>query len=218
MSIPLYFAMPWEASGSCEANQKAQLGFCFHNDAALSVPEQIIPNCPIIINDANLPKQIPGQTTISNIIALSSCGCILDFERKPSDWSRSFIKDLELQLPETSLFAVPSAYYQFTKRAAAIIPTDKPVNSWTQFCRKIQAQYNKWMLEIIPQNKTVSQNIRSGKPQKVSDSVCFCRSENNVISYYDTFETVLSKLEIAEYYGCIAGIGLHYELENLKNK
>lgn len=216
MSIPLYYAMPFEAFREGLTIKSAQLDFCFYKDGTLSVPKQIIPNSPIIINDAFSPAQIPEQATISHIISLSSHGCFLDFERPPSDWSISLLKGLRSQLPVQRILAVPPAYAPYAENSAIIIAINHPVNNWTQFCRRQQQTYKKWMLEIIPYKTTIPKNTKNVKTHTICKAVCICRTDNNGVSYFDTMETILSKLEIAEYYGCIAGIGLLHELEELE--
>ena len=121
MSIPLYFAMSWEAAQNHSAAYKAQLGFGFQKDGTLFVPEQSILNAPIVLNDAIVPQCMPGKITINRLAGLCRRGCFFDFERPASNWSIRLFKELQAYLDANSLLAVPQEYVKFAPQAAVIV-------------------------------------------------------------------------------------------------
>lgn len=216
MSIPLYFAMSWEASQTHSAAHKAQLGFGFQKGGTLFVPEHSIANAPIVINDAIVPQCSLDKNTIRRLADLCKRGCFFDFERPVSDWSIRIFKELQPCLDENLFLAVPQAYAGFAHYAAAIVSVPELPNNWTQFCKKQQEAYNKWVWEVIPYQKTVPMPAGKIKAGTIKNANCCCRQTKDKLLYYDTMETIFSKLEIAQYYGCIAGIGLSMELDCVK--
>lgn len=209
--------MSWEASETHNAAKKAQLGFGFHKDGTLSLPERLIQNAPIVINDAIVPNCLPEESTLDHLAALCCHGCFFDFERPASKWSTYLIKSLKMKCNPNVLFAVPQSYAEASQSAVKIVLLNRPINNWTRFCKHQHEAYGCWAWEIIPCKKTVpiSFNQKLSNEKIKNTNYRCCKTQNSIV-FYDTMETIKSKLEIAAYYGCIAGIGLYSELDEME--
>ncbi len=209
MSIPVYLAVNYEENVQDSKNIIAQVGFGFHPNGSVRIPQQIIPNSVAVIDDLFLPN-----FTASAVHLLKdkiTHGCILDFERSPSPRHKKMIQNLQ----DRKIISLPAQFHSLSPSALPIISCSEPCNSWLQFLNETHHRYPcGWVLEITPWY-----HLRDGVVNKnegyLQHALCRFRRERNKILYYDTKETLAKKMNLAEQNGCKSVIVLQSDIKKL---
>lgn len=209
LSIIIYLAIKGEESKNISEKRLAQVGFGFYPDGSVRLPERIVTNAVAVIDDRFLPKI--SDSAMLQLKSKVNHGCILDFEREPSEAHFKWMQ----RLADRRIIALPERFSQKMPQALPIVSCPEPCNSWAQFAKNAHARHPKgWMLELIPWHET---KVGSGVPADgfLSDSVCRFRRTEKGILYYDTAETLRQKLTVAQNHGCRAAIILHSDCPDL---
>lgn len=209
MSIPVYLAVNHEENVNHPKKLLCQIGFGFHSNGSVRTPVQIMPNTIVIIDDLYLPNFSPSA--IHLLRDKISNGCILDFERRPSQLHKKLIQTLF----DKKILAVPSEFHTFAPTALPIINCLEPCNNWSEFLKTTQNRFpSGWMLELTPwyHTREASANSAAGYLQH---ALCRFRQEKDQLLYYDTKETLSKKITLAERFNCKGVIVLYSDLKNL---
>ena len=213
MSIPFYFAAEENEALPQKSRRYAQLGFGFHEDGSLRLPERSIPGAPAVINDRFLPAKAPGSSVLDTLAEACASGCFLDFERPVSEVSAAIAVGLQRRL--RAKMTVPRALRSLCPEADVQIP-GLLCNNWERFVRDVRAEYgDRWVLEIIPWRRRTPFPVTGSLTGCLRTALCDYRVENGSATFYDTEASVKEKLAIAERYGCQAGITLLREYEQI---
>ncbi len=209
MSIPLYFAASCKESVTFSAAKALPFGCGMTKAGDFRMPENFWSGVPLLLDDA-VPA-LPNSKSLQKLKELCSHGCILDFERPVSNFHLALIRKLsDMKIAPLWL---PERFSIYEPKAVTIISHNLPHNSWIQFCTGLQARYpNRWALELQPLNCTKKlPQIQKSRVIYLESAVCQCKIEADSITYYDTQQTLLKKLHIAEKYGCQGAIALWSE-------
>lgn len=215
MSIPLYFAMHWDETAESGITQKAQLGFRFRRDGTLLLPQKLLADAPVILDDSSVPAALPDKDILQMLSKIGRNGIFLDFERPKSAWSIALLHMLNDALPQDIPLFVPESYANLLPRASVVVTVTQPPNHWSRFCKTQQEKYKRWGWEVVPCRQKLRLSQESFKSGTLEYAGCLCRQENGMLIYYDTMQTIRSKLEIAACYGCTCAIGLYSELKQI---
>lgn len=214
MPIPLYYAANWKEIVNNSKKRWAQTGFGFNADGSARIPQHVVPGMPCVIDDAVLPAI--SEEAVQALSQYCVNGCYLDFERPVSERHSSLLRLLRGRTSRSKLFAVPARFAAEGMLPVLSCPT--PCNSWEAFLSSAERRFpTGWMLELIPWDRFVpGTGGNAALPAKrLSQAVCFLRTEKNGVRYYDTPETLQAKLSMAERRRCAAAIGLYQELAAL---
>lgn len=216
MSIPFYFAAEEQDVITEDGKQCAQLGFGFFEDGTLRLPERQISGAPAVVNDWFLPEAVPFNEILDRLAEACGNGCFLDFERPLNEVSAAIAVGLRQRLGDN--MTVPPTLHALCPEASVQIP-GLLCNNWERFVQSVQAQYGtRWVLEIIPWEHCVPISSKESKNGFLQTAICCWQTEDGILRYYDTEETIAKKLAIAEDYGCRAGIMLLQDFENMKGR
>lgn len=216
MPIPFYFAAEENEVIPESGKRFAQLGFGFYEDGTLCLPERYIPDAPAIINDCFLPETVPSPTVLDRLAEACGNGCFLDFERPVNEVSAAIAVGLRQRLG--AKMTVPPTLHALCPDASVQIPGVLR-NNWTRFVQDMQAQYvARWVLEIIPWEHCVPIKRKETSKGFLQTASCCWKTENGILQYFDTEETIAKKLAVAEAYGCRAGIILLRDFERMKGR
>lgn len=213
MSIPLYFAMNQDETQKYPAQRRAQLGYGFQINGKPVIPSRLIPGAPAVINDMVLPEEAPE---VDELAERCEMGCILDFERKITPVHIAILQELEKRLPKTSILVIPTALLPYSSMGIPLICPEIQKNSWKNFCIMQKQAYSRWFWEVIPWNLTRSFPIKGGSKGVLTGAQCCYERNRRIVRYFDTEETIESKLRTAEEQDCIGAVGLAMELSQLK--
>lgn len=206
MSIPFYFAMEEYEAGLPAGRRCAQLGFGFREDGSPRFPDRFIPGAAAVINDNILPVKAPEPAVLDRLAEACENGCFLDFERPISEVSAAIAVGLQQRL--NGKMTVPQALHSLCPDADAQIP-GLLCNNWEAYVQKAHATNgDQWVLEVIPWDKRIQMPFSESKEGCLHAAVCRYRFKDGTAHYYDTDETIMQKLAVAERYGCQAGIVL----------
>ena len=206
MSIPFYFAMEENEADQPSEGLRAQLGFGFRADGSLRFPERRITGASAVIDDNILPAKAPEPAVLDRLAEACGNGCFLDFERPINEVGAAVAVGLQQRL--RGKMTVPPALQSLCPDAAVQIP-ESLCNNWETYVRRVQAKYgDRWVLEIIPWDKRIEMPYKAALDGCLHTAVCHYRVKAGAVHYYDTEETIMKKLAIAERYGCQAGIVL----------
>ena len=213
MSIPLYFAMNQDETEKYPAPRRAQLGFGFQINGKPVIPSRLIPDAPAVVNDMVLPEAAPEVEELAERCVM---GCILDFERKITPVHIAILQELEKRLPKTSILVIPTALLPYSSIGIPLICPVNQKNSWKNFCKMQEQAYSRWFWEVIPWNLTRSFPIKGTSQGVLTEALCCYERNRGNVRYFDTEETIESKLKTAEAQGCLGAVGLAMELSQLK--
>ena len=209
MSIPLYFIAKRKELVTLPNARPLPYSYGMSKDGSLRTPEIGWAGTPIILDDAYTGKLTPSF--MERLKLACTNGCILDFERPGNSFHMALIRALEAW--ELSPYWIPEAFAPHSKKATVIVSSTLPHNSWKMYCKCQQQKYtNRWALELQPINciRKLPQ-AQKDRTFYLEESTCNCRIRGNEITYYDTGESLLRKLHIAESFGCQGAIALWNE-------
>ncbi len=209
MSIPLYLGVNCKESVTLPGAQAVSIGCGMTKNGELRRGKSFWSGTPLLIDDAVMA--LPTEKCWSEIRSLCAKGCILDFERSPGTFHSRFIQRLtEIKIAPLWL---PEAYAAFAPKGIVLLSHSLPHNSWRQFCSGLNTRYpQRWALELQPVK--CEKKLPQKQPQReffLREAICQCKIRDDRILYYDTAQTLLQKLKIAESYGCQGGIALWTE-------
>jgi len=211
LSIPFYFAMEENEADLQAGRRVAQLGFRFHEDGTLRLPERIIPGAAAVIDDNILPLKVPEPAALDRLAEVCENGCFLDFERPINEVGAAIAVGLRQRL--SGQMTVPPVFQRLCPDADVQIP-GLVYNNWEGFARRVQKQYgDHWALEVIPWDKQIEMPDMEEQNGCLQTAVCHYCMKGRSVHYYDTEETIRKKLAVAERCGCQAGIILLREFK-----
>ena len=209
MPIPLYFAVNCKENVTLSDTKALPFSCGMTKNGELRFPQSFWSETPLLLDDA-IPVP-PTARCLQKIKELSSKGCILDFERQPSGFH--FVLIQKLREMKISPLWLPERFFSYAPNATAIVTHNLPHNSWKQFCLSQQRRFPKgWALEMQPL-KCTKKLPQAQKPREyfLQEALCQCCVQGDRITYYDTRQTLLKKLHVAEEYGCQGAIALWSE-------
>ena len=209
MSIPVYLAINHEETVNHPPKLLCQTGYGFHSNGSVRTPVKIISNTVAVIDDFYLPNFSPSA--IHLLRDKISNGCILDFERRPTQLHKKLIQTLQ----DKKIIALPAEFHAFAPTALPILNCLELCNNWSEFLKKAHSRFpNGWMLELTPW-----QHLREGKQNSsagyLPHALCRYRQKEKQILYYDTKETLSKKISAAEGFNCKAVIVLYSDVKSL---
>ncbi len=209
MSIPLYLGTNCKESVTLSGARALSIGCGLTKNGEFRRAQNFWSGTPLLLDDAVIAT--PTGKCWEEIRSLSAKGCILDFERSPGPFHSQFIQGL-LRMNISPLW-LPKAYISFAPKAIALVPHNLPHNSWRQYCQGVEKQYGRrWALELQPikWEKKLPQK-QSNREFFLKEALCQCKIQENRILYYDSAQSLLQKLRIAEDHGCQGAIALWAE-------
>lgn len=208
MPIPLYFSAKCKESVTFPAGTALPYGCGMTQDGQLRLPEDFWARGPLLFNDA-VPV-FPTQQALRRLCELCEHGCILDFERPVQSFHIALIR--ALQEHGVKPLWLPERFYPYAKSPTVLIPSDVN-NAWQRFCRAQMERYPvQWALELQPicfKQRLPWRTAEGGGA--LDEAVCRWEADADGIGYYDTQETLLKKLRIAEAFGCQGAVALWSE-------
>lgn len=209
LSILIYLAIHGGEIKNFSEKRLAQVGFGFYPNGSVRLPERVVADAAAVIDDRFVPKF--SDSAMLQLKSRVERGCILDFEREPTEWHDRLIQ----KLADRRIIALPERFAEKMPQALPIVSCPEPCNSWAQFAKATHARHPKgWMLEVIPWHRT-----KSGRASQsegfLQNSVCRFRRTEKGILYYDTADTLRQKLSVAQTHGCRAAIVLHSDCPDL---
>ena len=217
MPFRVYLGLNWKESVNDPRIFPAQYGFGFTDSGALRLPKKTLPDMLRIIDDAVLPKTVPDASTIEQLARLCSKGCLLDFERKPTQMHAAIILGLSQRLHGVPLFAAPARFLHLASSLLPLVTPPQQCTNWRDFVTQIGKRYPKgWMLELIPCKYTVHMPFSTQNSGELEDALCCFDQSDRMITYYDTKKTLEKKLILAQKNACRSAIGLYRELIEVK--
>ncbi len=216
MSIPLYFAADCkEFLTAQESFQKACTGFGINADGSPRIPQMAaLVKGLVVIDDATLPETTVPGNTYEHLVRHCNDGCFFDFMRKPTQQHVDILKQMQARLPKGSTILIAENFLRYFPSALPVLSCATPCNHWKGFASQAARRYSGgWCLELIPwkwlsKAKTKKMQHKAYLPQ----AMCCMANTGGVVQYYDTPQTIKSKILVAEQYGCRAAIGLYHEL------
>lgn len=216
MSFPVYFALNWKESVNDPRIFPAQYGFGFTESGTLRLPQKVIPDALRIIDDAVLPKNVPDAAAIRQIAALCSHGCLLDFERAPTQMHAAILLGLSKYCKKLPLFAAPEQYLRLQPSMLPLITPPPRCTNWQQFVTQTGKRHPKgWMLELIPCKYSVEMPFSAQNRGELADALCCYCQTGRTIRYFDTPKTLEKKIILAMQHTCRAAIGIYQELSTV---
>lgn len=214
MSIDLYLAGNCKEIMTDSHAKSISFGWGMNRSGQLRRPEEYHEAQPIIIDDSIIATVSPSFTQA--LLPFCKNGCVLDFERQPGNFHFALLSLLRKH--KVKPLWVPKSFHVYVPEAEIMISCDLPHNSWKQFCSAQQKQYqNKWVLEYQPLH--LVKNMPDTKNKEdffLPEAICMAKIKDHQLFYYDTKQTVIKKLLVAEQYGCQGMIGIQSEWESLK--
>ncbi len=211
MSVPVFFAVKRKESINFPNARYIQPGFGFTPQGAVRLPASILPDVPILLDDAFLPPTPPAKELLVQLAHHGGKGIILDFERPPCPLHTALANELRTLLPAVVPIWAPEPYLQETKGIRAKRICQNPCNDWQSFCRT-GAHYEGWLLELTPWRLSRADNGSDFPARFLPNPLCFAEHSNGRLRYFDTRKTLLQKLDAAKKYGCIGAVGILKEL------
>ncbi len=211
MPIPLYFSAKCKESVTFPAGTVLPYGCSMTQDGQLQFPEDFWTQGPLLINDS-VPV-FPTQQALRRLRELCAQGCILDFERPVQNFHIALIE--ALQECGVKPLWLPERFYPYAKLSTVLIPSGVN-NAWESFCRVQMERYPMaWALELQPIRfrRKLPWHIGKGGAA-LEKAVCHWKTDADSIEYFDTRDTLLKKLHIAEAYGCQGAVALWSEWHN----
>ncbi len=216
MSFPVYFALNWKESVNDPRIFPAQYGFGFTESGVLRLPQKIIPAALRIIDDAVLPENVPDAATIRQLADLCGKGCLLDFERTPTQIHAAILYGLSQYCKKLPLFAAPERYLRLQPSLLPLVSPPPRCANWREFVIQTGKRYpNGWMLELIPCKYSVQMPFSAQNSGDLADALCCYRQTGRTIRYFDTSATIEKKLTAAMQHSCRAAIGIYRELSGV---
>lgn len=219
MSIPLYFAAECKAFTTASPQLlKAFTGFGIYNDGSPRIPSMAgLAKGLVVIDDQTLPQVEVPENTFETLITYCKAGCFFDFMQAPTQAHSAIIQGFLPLLGKESLVLVAETYGQQFLNCIPVISCPFPLNHWERFIRQCGKLYpSGWCLELIPWAWKMNTSLNTQKSEEYLENVmCLTKHTGGIIQYYDTAETLLSRLHLAENYGCRYAIGLYHELTEL---
>lgn len=216
MSLPVYFVHP--PGLSTPAGKSALCGWHLLPDGSLTGPVEPEPSDALVFDDRRtISKEV--EALIGSILqakeAIKAKRVILDFERRPTPTSLSFVKSLSDRCPT----AAPEAYCRGTK-AEPIFCYCPRLETFEAFSRRITAP--KAWLELRPVDDTIFYPISGTAPTEPSAGFfsdvlqCHYKAESTPeglkLQLYDTRESLLRRtMALCPHLSAL--IGLQSELE-----
>lgn len=216
MPFHVYFASNWKDFVNDQRIFPAQYGFGFTESGAPRLPEKVLPNALRIIDDAILPKTIPGTAAIKALAQQCSKGCLLDFERTPTQTHMAIIRSISMELSDVPFLVAAERFAPFCTSALPLVTPPPRCSNWRSFAAQNGARYPKgWVLELIPNAYSVQMPFSAQSGGMLQDALCRYQQNGKTIRYYDTYETLSQKLMLAQKHACRAAIGLLRDLRPL---
>lgn len=219
MNLPLYFALTENMSEPAEQTDDPTARFY--------IPSSILPKTDILIVT---DKPVRGSAEdfaaqfCTAIKASCAKGVLFDFENPLNAFFVRFAELVISTFPDL-FFLLPKQYAAICESALILCTPCLPQNSWESFCRQMQKAYpNRWALELIPYQLKYERGTKAQisyralrqyctcEGQYLSQAVCMSQRSPCRHLIYDTPQTLRSKLEIAQNFGCQFSIGLIDEL------
>lgn len=214
MSFRVYFASNWKDSVNDPRIFPAQFGFGFTESGAPRLPQAVLPDALRILDDAILPKNVPEEAAFAHLARLCETGCLLDFERAPSQAHAAIVRRLAARLRGVPLFAAPERFLSLCPSLLPLVTPPAQCSNWRNFAAETGKRYPKgWLLELIPCKYSVQMPFPAQSSGILQDALCHYRQSGRTIRYYDTPETLSQKLALVQKNGCRAAIGLLQELQ-----
>lgn len=213
MPIPLYFVTNCKECVKFPGSISIPPGCGINAAGELRAARDFQSNGPLLLDDAY--TVLPTENCLKKLFNLCQNGCILDFERSAGEFHRHIIRQMAAW--HIAPLWLPERFAPYAPTAFVTISQTLPHNSWRQFCQSIQQRYpNRWCLELQP----VNWEKKLAVPQKIRDvyleeAACMCKICAGTVRYYDTKQSLLKKLRIAEDCGCRGAIALWSEWQNL---
>lgn len=209
LSIIIYLAIKGGEVKNFFGKHPAQVGFGFYPNGSVRLPERIAAEAAAVVDDRFLPKF--SDSALVQLKSRINHGCILDFEREPSELHFKLIT----HLADRRIIALPERFSHKLPQALPIVSCPEPCNSWAQFAKAAHERHPKgWMLELIPWHHTMVGNAKQ-EEGCLQSSVCRFRRTEKGILYYDTAQTLRQKLSVAQAHGCRAAIVLQSDCHGL---
>ena len=215
MAIDLYFVGKCKDFVSLSKIKEVSFGWGLDQHGNLRRPKEWIRNVPIVIDDS-IPDKVTDKF-LQMLLPYCEKGCILDFERKLSQYHLSVIRFLNQN--EITPIWIPANYSRYAVNPDIIVVSDLPHNSWKSYCAAQKSLYGtRWVLEYHPVNihfESVSRS-KTYHPIFLDNALCMAYDNKNSLHYYDTSYTITTKLKIAEEYGCQGVLAIGSEWEKIK--
>lgn len=209
LSIIIYLAIKGGEAENFSEKRPAQVGFGFYPDGSVRLPQRMTTDAAAVVDDRFMPKF--SDSAMLQLKSRIDHGCILDFEREPSELHFKLISGLA----DRRIIALPERFSQKMPQALPIVSCPEPCNSWAQFARAAHDRHPKgWMLELIPWRHAMAGNANQEEGY-LQSSVCRFRRTEKGILYYDTAQTLRQKLSVAQTHGCRAAIVLQSDCHGL---
>lgn len=216
MSIDLYFIGNCKEIVTYPTVHSLSYGWGMDEKGAVRHLSANTEETPIVIDDSIVPPV--KEELLAKLVCCCKHGCILDFERQYSPFHGALISSL--RKAKIAPIWIPENYKKYCPEAIPLVFTELPHNSWKNYCISQHQQYRKgWALEYHPvQLSKQSFSPIEKKRTVLRDALCITETKNGQVTYYDTIETILEKLRIAEQYGCKGMIGIADEWHKLRKK
>ncbi len=211
MPVPVFFAVKRKESINFPNARFIQPGFGFTPQGAVRLPPNLLPDVPILLDDAFLPPAPPAKELLVQLAHHGEKGIVLDFERPPCPMHTVLANELRALLPAGVPIWAPEPYLRGTKGIRAKRICQSPCNDWHSFCRA-GAHYEGWLLELTPWSLSRTDNGSDFPARFLPNPLCFAERSGGILRYYDTRKTLLQKLEAAKEHGCAGAVGIFEEL------
>lgn len=213
MSFRVYFASNWKDSVNDARIFPAQFGFGFSESGLPRLPQTVLPDALRILDDAILPKKAPDDAAIARLANLCQAGCLLDFERAPSQTHAAIVHRLSRELNGVTMFVSPERFLSLSSSLLPLVTPPPRCSNWKDFITEVGQRYPRgWVLELIPCRYSVQMPFPDQSSGLLQDALCRYRQSGRTIQYYDTPETLSQKLMLAQKNACLSAIGLLEEL------
>ena len=217
MSINLYFIGNCKDFMTYPTFRSLSYGWGINKNGGIRRPNENPTATPIVIDDSiALPVSAESLTELADCCGY---GCILDFERQYSPFHAALIS--VLQKARVGPIWIPANYTKHCPEAIPLVLTELPHNSWKNYCISLERTYHTgWALEYHPVriSKPSSASSCSARRVLLRNALCITESNNGQIHYFDTVETIMEKIRIAEQYGCKGIIAIADEWKALRKK